>query len=103
MQEVAIAKLASSGYLRGRTQIAVVKGGAAPKMLADEEHFHEEMFAPDNDIDNDGELDLSQIRAGVEASLARSAPRSPPWRRRWPVPRSPGLTMRARRGRRKRG
>jgi ribonucleoside-diphosphate reductase alpha chain len=68
-QEVAITKLASSGYLRGRTHIAMVKGGAAPKMLADEEHFHEEMFAPDNDIDNAGELDLSQIRAGVEATL----------------------------------
>jgi len=68
-QEVAITKLASSGYLRGRTQITVVKGGAAPKMLAEEEHFREEMFAPDNDIDHISELDLSDIRAGVEATL----------------------------------
>jgi ribonucleoside-diphosphate reductase alpha chain len=67
-QEVAIAKLASSGYLRGRTHIAVVKGGAAPKMLEDE-HFHEEMFAPGNDTGPGGELDLSEIRAGVEATL----------------------------------
>ena len=68
-QEVAITKLASSGYLRGRTQMAVVKGGAAPKMLAEEEHFHQEMFAPGNDVESDGELDLSEIRAGVEATL----------------------------------
>jgi ribonucleoside-diphosphate reductase alpha chain len=66
---VAITKLASSGYLRGRTQITVVKGGAAPKMLAEEEHFRQEMFAPDNDIDHVSELDLSEIRAGVEATL----------------------------------
>ncbi len=39
--DVAITRLASSGYLRGRTQMAVVKGGAAPKMLAEEEHFHQ--------------------------------------------------------------
>ncbi|HJT42603.1 MAG TPA: vitamin B12-dependent ribonucleotide reductase [Rhizomicrobium sp.] len=69
-QEVAIAKLASSGYLRGRTQMAVVRGGAAPKMLAEEEHFHQEMFAPGNDVDTGGELDLSEIRAGVEATLS---------------------------------
>src|SRR4029079_12751795 len=58
VQEVAIAKLASAGYLRGRTHIAVVKGGAAPKMLEDE-HFHEEMFLPGNDTGPGGELDLS--------------------------------------------
>jgi ribonucleoside-diphosphate reductase alpha chain len=69
-QEVAITKLASSGYLRGRTQITVVKGGAAPKMLAEEEHFRQEMFAPDNDVDHVAELDLSHIRAEVEASLS---------------------------------
>jgi ribonucleoside-diphosphate reductase alpha chain len=68
-QQVAIAKVASSGYLRGRTQIALVKGGAAPKMLAEDEHFHEEMFAPGNDTHPEGELDLSEIRAGVEATL----------------------------------
>ena len=68
-QEVAIAKVASSGYLRGRTQIALVKGGAARKMLAEDEHFHEEMFAPGNDSGPGSELDLSEIRAGVEATL----------------------------------
>jgi len=65
-QEVAITKLASSGYLRGRTQMSMVKGGAAPKMLAhdeDEEQFGH--FEADNDI----HLDLSEIRAGVEATL----------------------------------
>jgi ribonucleoside-diphosphate reductase alpha chain len=54
--------------LRGRTHIAMVKGGAAPKMLEDE-HFHEEMFSPGNDTGPGGELDLSDIRAGVEATL----------------------------------
>jgi ribonucleoside-diphosphate reductase alpha chain len=68
-QEVAISRVASTGYLRGRTQIALVKGGAAPKMLAEEDHFHEEMFAPGNDTGPGGELDLSEIRAGVEATL----------------------------------
>ena len=66
--EVAISKLASSGYLRGRTQIAVVKGGAAPRLLEDtQEHFHEEMFSADNDSET---LDLSEIRASVEATIA---------------------------------
>jgi len=67
--EVAITKLASSGYLRGRTQIAMVKGGAAPKMLAAEED--EQQFGR-FEADNDSEhaLDLSEIRAGVEATLS---------------------------------
>ena len=75
--EVAIAKVASTGYLRGRvTQMSVVRGGAAPKMVHDEDHLHHDMLA-DNDIEDDldgepedGPLDLSQIRAGVEASIA---------------------------------
>jgi len=68
-QEVAISRVASTGYLRGRTQISLVKGGAARKMLAEDEHFHEEMFSPMNDTGPEGELDLSEIRAGVEATL----------------------------------
>jgi hypothetical protein len=39
-------------------------------MLAEEEHFRQEMFAPDNDVDHVAELDLSHIRAEVEASLS---------------------------------
>ncbi|MBW8708520.1 MAG: vitamin B12-dependent ribonucleotide reductase, partial [Alphaproteobacteria bacterium] len=66
VQEVAITKLASSGYLRGRTQIAMVKGGAAPKMLAHDDA--EEQFGR-FEADNDASLDLSEIRAGVEATL----------------------------------
>jgi ribonucleoside-diphosphate reductase alpha chain len=72
--EVAIAKVASSGYLRGQMkQMSLVhsgvRGGAAPKMLAHDEHdaFHAETFEADNDSDT---LDLSEIRAGVEASIA---------------------------------
>jgi ribonucleoside-diphosphate reductase alpha chain len=64
--EVAIAKVASTGYLRGRTQISLVKGGAAPKMLAEDEQEHFGRIEADNDSDT---LDLSEIRAGVEATL----------------------------------
>jgi ribonucleoside-diphosphate reductase alpha chain len=61
--EMAINTMASSGYTRGRTRMAMVKGGAAPQMLAHEEHFHHDMetFEPGNDP-----LDLSEIRAGIE-------------------------------------
>jgi ribonucleoside-diphosphate reductase alpha chain len=65
--EVAIAKVASTGYLRGRTQIALVKGGAAPKMLVEDEHEQFGRFEADNDSET---LDLSEIRAGVEATLS---------------------------------
>jgi ribonucleoside-diphosphate reductase alpha chain len=66
--QVAISKVASTGYLRGRTQMALVRGGAAPKMLAhhEDEQFHETAFESDNDGDA---LDLSEIRASVEATL----------------------------------
>jgi ribonucleoside-diphosphate reductase alpha chain len=61
--EAAINTMASSGYTRGRTRMAMVKGGAAPQMLAHDEHFHHDMetFEPGNDA-----LDLSEIRAGIE-------------------------------------
>ncbi|HEY4275689.1 MAG TPA: vitamin B12-dependent ribonucleotide reductase, partial [Rhizomicrobium sp.] len=67
--EVAIAKVASSGYLRGHLkQLSVVKGGAQPQMFAQEElieiqegHFEEEDSAM---------VDLSDIRASVEAQIA---------------------------------
>jgi len=70
-QEVAISRLASSGYLRGRTQMAVVRGGAAPKMLAHAEDEHEQFgsFEADNDVQGDT-VDLSEIRASVEATLS---------------------------------
>ncbi len=70
--EVAISKLASSGYLRGRTQMAVVRGGAAPKMLAHDEEEHFGAFEADNDSEEET-LDLSEIRASVEASIASPA------------------------------
>ncbi len=63
--EVALTKVASSGYLRGHfKQLSVLKGGgAAPKLLHEEahEHYHEDDF--------DNEVDLSEIRAGVEAQI----------------------------------
>jgi ribonucleoside-diphosphate reductase alpha chain len=64
--EVAIAKVASTGYLRGHLkQVALVKGGAQPRMLADEEHLRER----DDGLEADGMVDLSEIRASVEAQI----------------------------------
>jgi ribonucleoside-diphosphate reductase alpha chain len=68
--ERVIAKVASTGYLRGRP-MTLVKGGAAPKMMAEEEDEHFSRFEADNDADHvSGTLDLSEIRAGVEATLS---------------------------------
>jgi len=67
--EVAIAKVASSGYLRGHMkQMAVVKGGAAPRMLAQDEHVHFEI-QEGNFEDEDSMVDLSEIRAEVRATV----------------------------------
>ena len=70
--EVAIAKVASSGYLRGRTKVALIKGGAAPQMLAEEhEHFQDEAG---QEVDYETEaLDLSDIRAGIEQVMGGNA------------------------------
>jgi ribonucleoside-diphosphate reductase alpha chain len=63
--EVAISKLASSGYLRGRTRVAVIKGGAAMLAHDDHDHYHaEDEFEPGN-----GAVDLSEIRAGIEQAM----------------------------------
>ena len=69
--EVAISTMASSGYLRGRTRMAMVKGGAAPQMLAHDDHFHakDDVFQADNDA-----LDLSEIRAGIEQVITSFNP-----------------------------
>ena len=68
--EVVLTKVASSGYLRGHfKQLSVLKGGAAPKMLHEEFHA-EEVFAPDND--HEVAVDLTEIRASVEAQLGSS-------------------------------
>ena len=64
-ESIAIAKVASTGYLRGRTQMSLVKGGAAPRMLTQEEEEFGH-FEAHNDIEA---VDLSDIRAGVEATL----------------------------------
>jgi ribonucleoside-diphosphate reductase alpha chain len=50
--------------------MAVVRGGAAPKMMDEEDHEHRfGSFEADNDAETDT-LDLSEIRAGVEATLS---------------------------------
>src|SRR6185312_4441077 len=64
--DVAIARVASSGYLRGHLKpIALVKGGAQPRMLTEDEHAH----FHDAEFEEAEALDLSEIRAGVEAQL----------------------------------
>jgi ribonucleoside-diphosphate reductase alpha chain len=71
--EAAIAKIASTGYLRGHLRpMSLVRGGAAPQMLAEDDDFHEQVFQADNDSHAES-LDLSEIRAGVEASMAGPA------------------------------
>jgi ribonucleoside-diphosphate reductase alpha chain len=66
--EVAIAQVASTGYLRGRApKMTVVRGGAA--MLADGEEDDFRPFLADNDRETNA-LDLSEIRAEVQASIA---------------------------------
>jgi len=75
--EIAISTMASSGYVRGRTRMAMVKGGAAPQMLSHDTEFGpEESYHPGNDT-----LDLSDIRAGIEqvihAAHANAAHSSP--------------------------
>jgi ribonucleoside-diphosphate reductase alpha chain len=65
--EVALTKVASTGYLRGHIkQIAMVRGGAAPRMLHEEDHFHDAELR----LGHADEVDLSEIRAGIEAQLA---------------------------------
>jgi ribonucleoside-diphosphate reductase alpha chain len=76
--QAAIAKVASTGYLRGRgVKMSLVRGGAAPKMLQDDDHLRHDGLDMDEDLiaaadgaGRDMHLDLSEIRAGVEASLA---------------------------------
>jgi ribonucleoside-diphosphate reductase alpha chain len=64
--ERVIAKVASTGYLRGGRPMTLVKGGAAPKMMAEEEDEHFGNLEAHNDSET---LDLTEIRAGVEATL----------------------------------
>ena len=72
--EAAIAKVASTGYLRGHLkQMAVVKGGAAPRMLALEEH--ETFHVHEGDFEDEREMvDLSEIKASVEAQIVTDNP-----------------------------
>jgi ribonucleoside-diphosphate reductase alpha chain len=68
--EVAIAKVASTGYLRGHLkQMSLVKGGAAPRMLAQEEHVQVQIQDGEFE-DEDSMVDLSEIRASVEATIS---------------------------------
>ena len=62
--DMMIAKVASTGYLR--RPMTLVKGGAAPRMLAEDDHFQ----AFDSEAGRESALDLSEIRAGVEALIA---------------------------------
>ena len=79
-QEVAITKLASTGYLRGRTQIAMVKGGAAPKMLAQDEH--DDSSAISKPTTTSTRWTCRKSAPGWKPRSTPSAPRSQPWKRR---------------------
>ena len=66
--------------------MTLVKGGAAPKMLA---RGRPRAISAAFEADNDNEtLDLSEIRASVEATIASpvAARRWRSWKRRWTGP-----------------
>ncbi len=71
-----LARATSAGYVRGNLKsLAVVRGGAQPKMLADEEHDHEHEEVETGFIEDADDVTeaLSEIRAGVlEAVEGRS-------------------------------
>ncbi len=67
--EAAITKVASSGYLRGHLrQMAVVKGGAAPRMLEEEHEVQVEVMTDEAFLGGET-VDLSEIRADLESVL----------------------------------
>jgi ribonucleoside-diphosphate reductase alpha chain len=80
-REVPIARYASTGFTRGQLKtISVLRGGAAPKMVAVEEHIHAHHEHHVHETHDDpeaeafltmeaGSVDLSEIRASVEAEL----------------------------------
>jgi len=71
-KEVAIARFASTGFVRGQLKtLSVFKGGAAPKMVALHDHEHEEETAEFFDAEQTSVAEaLSEIRAGVLAEAA---------------------------------
>jgi len=71
--EVAIAKVASTGYLRGHLKkLSVVKGGAQPQMLLAEEHDH--FHIQDGEFDTEEDMvDLTEIRVSLEAQITPAA------------------------------
>ncbi|MGA9796780.1 MAG: vitamin B12-dependent ribonucleotide reductase [Rhizomicrobium sp.] len=79
-KEVPIARYASTGFARGQIKtISVLRGGAAPKMLAVPEHEHRHDHDHHEDPEAEaflaeeiGSVDLSEIRASVEAELSAS-------------------------------
>ena len=65
----------SAGYVRGNLKsLAVVRGGAQPKMLSEEDRDHDDEVEDDYAQVDDVTEALSEIRAGVlEAAEGRSA------------------------------
>jgi ribonucleoside-diphosphate reductase alpha chain len=75
-KEVPIARYASTGFTRGQLKtISVFRGGAAPKMMEAHDHHHETHDDPQAEallaVDTSA-VDLSEIRASVEAELNAS-------------------------------
>ena len=68
-----LARVTSTGYVRGKIQsLAVVRGGAQPKMLAEDEHDHAHEVFEDEEEEHVTET-LSEIRASVlEAAEANA-------------------------------
>ncbi len=75
----AVTRATSVGYVRGKFQhIGLVRGGAAPKMMALHDHEHDLGHAHTHDynddardfLGNDDPVDLSEIASSVEATMA---------------------------------
>jgi len=70
-----LARVTSTGYVRGNIKsIAVVRGGAQPKMFAEHEHDHEELTTGYIEAETDAvNQTLSEIRASVLEAAEASA------------------------------
>jgi ribonucleoside-diphosphate reductase alpha chain len=69
--ERAVSRVASNGFVRGKFPHLRFRGSAAPKMVTIEAHDDRHALDPHPGFDNgDDAVDLSEIRASVEASLA---------------------------------
>jgi ribonucleoside-diphosphate reductase alpha chain len=72
----AVSRVASTGYVRGKFQhLGVVRGGAAPKMLAEHDHdlghgLGHAHYEEHDEVNVEFEAELTEIASSIEASIA---------------------------------